>query len=71
MFKFYLVADAKILRALIIEKKNDFRNSFLPHDQEYNEILKNHFLQMKTNWMNLKQLFEVSAHNCSPNSNLK
>lgn len=43
MFKFYLVADAKILTALIIEKKNDFRNSFLPHDQEYNEILKNHF----------------------------
>ena len=39
----------KILTVLIrkvgltIEKKNDCRNSFLPHDQEYNEILKNHF----------------------------
>lgn len=48
MFKFYLVADAKILTALIIEKKkNDFRNSFLPYDQEYNEILKNHFENSK------------------------
>lgn len=49
MFKFYLVADAKNPNSTDKEsrfnnrKKNDSRNSFLPHDQEYNEILKNHF----------------------------
>lgn len=42
MFKFYLVADAKNPNSTDKEsrfnnrKKNDSRNSFLPHDQEYN-----------------------------------